>query len=102
MKEQFRIFWTCKSKKEGAHFLGCWILQAFESGIELLVKTARTLLHRFEGLLSYFDHKIDNGKAEGINNKIKVLKRRAYGFQDQEYFKLKLYHLHKKKCELVG
>ncbi len=39
-------------------------------------------MHRFEGLLSYFDHRIDSGKAEGINNKIKVLKRQAYGFQD--------------------
>lgn len=102
MKEQFRFFWSCGSKKEGARFLGWWIIQAFESGVELLTKTARTFLHRFEGLLSYFDHYIDNGKAEGINNKIKVLKRVAYGFHDQEYFKLRLYHLHKKQCELVG
>lgn len=102
MKEQFRSFWNCQSKEEGARFLVCWIMEAFESGVELLAKTARTLLHRFEGLLSYFVHGIDNGKAEGINNKIKVLKRQAYGFQDLEYFKLRLYHLHRKKCQLVG
>ena len=52
--------------------------------------------------LSYFEHKIDNGKAEGINNKIKVLKRQAYGFRDQEYFKLRLYNLHKQQSQLVG
>lgn len=102
MKEQFRMFWEQKSRKAGARFLGWWIIEALESGVEQLAKTARTLLHFNEGLLSYFDHKIDNGKAEGINNKIKVLKRRAYGFYDQEYFKLKLYHLHKKEYELVG
>lgn len=102
MKEQFRSFWHCTSKKEGARFLGWWIIEAIESGIEMLAKTARALLYRFEGLLSYFDHGIDNGKAEGINNKIKVLKRQAYGFHDQEYFKLRLYHLHKKECQLVG
>jgi len=102
MKEQFRMFWEQKSRKEGARFLGWWIIEALESGVDQLAKTARTLLHFNEGLLSYFDHKIDNGKAEGINNKIKVLKRRAYGFHDQEYFKLKLYHLHKKEYELVG
>lgn len=102
MKEQFRSFWSCISKKEGVRFLGWWIIEAIESGVEALAKTARTLMHRFEGLISYFDHGIDNGKAEGINNKIKVLKRQAYGYHDQEYFKLRLFHLHKKECQLVG
>ena len=102
MKEQFRLFWDQDSKNAGARYLGSWIIQAIESDIGPLAKTARTLLYNYEGLLSYFDHGIDNGKAEGINNKIKVLKRQAYGFQDQEYFKLKLYHLHKKEYELVG
>lgn len=102
MKEQFRMFWECSSRTEGARFLAWWIIQSIESGVEQLARTARTLLYRFEGLLSYFEHKIDNGKAEGINNKIKVLKRQAYGFRDQEYFKLRLYNLHKKEYELVG
>jgi len=102
MKEQVRNFWNCKSKKERVRYLGWWIIEAIESGVAPLAKTARTLLYRFQGLLSYFDHGIDNGKAEGINNKIKVLKRKAYGFNDQEYFKLKLYHLHEKRTELVG
>lgn len=102
MKEQFRSFWQCGSKSEGARFLGWWIIQAIESGVKQLAQTARTLLAHFEGLVSYFEHKIDNGKAEGINNKIKVLKRQAYGFCDQEYFKLRLYNLHKKEYQLVG
>lgn len=102
MKEQFRLFWQCNSIKEGARFLGWWIIQAIESGVEQLARTARTLLDHSKGLLSYFTHKIDNGKAEGINNKIKVLKRQAYGFRDQEYFKLRLYNLHKKEYQLVG
>lgn len=102
MKEQFRLFWELQSSKEGARFLGWWIIQAIESGVEQLARTARTLLHHFKGLLSYFEHRIDNGKAEGINNKIKVLKRQAYGFRDQEYFKLRLYSLHRKDYELIG
>lgn len=102
MKEQFRLFWDSDSKKEGARFLGWWIIQAMESGVAMLAKTARTLLRHYFGLLSYFEHGIDNGKAEGINNKIKVLKRQAYGYRDQEYFKLKLYNLHKKEFQLVG
>lgn len=103
MKEQFRAFWDCCSRQEGARFLAIWIINAFDSGVAQLARVARTFLYRAaQGLLSYFDHKIDNGKAEGINNKIKVLKRQAYGFRDQEYFKLRLYHLHKQECQLVG
>ena len=102
MKEQFRLFWNCASRSAGSKFLSWWIVQAIESGVEQLARTARTLLHHFAGLLSYFEHKIDNGKAEGINNKIKVLKRQAYGYRDQEYFKLRLYNLHKKEYQLVG
>lgn len=102
MKEQFRLFWSCQSRHEGARFLALWVITALESGVASLAKVARAFLRRAAGLLSYFDHRIDNGKAEGINNKIKVLKRQAYGFRDQEYFKLRLYHLHKQECQLVG
>jgi len=102
MKEQFRLFWDLDSIAAGGRFLALWIIEAIESRVEQLARTARTLLHHFEGLLSYFEHGIDNGKAEGINNKIKVLKRQAYGYRDQEYFKLRLYNLHKKEFQLVG
>jgi len=40
--------------------------------------------------MAYFTHRITNAVSEGINNKIKVLKRRAYGFHDLRYFMLKI------------
>ena len=46
------------------------------------------------GLIDYFKHRISTGPLEGLNNKIKVLKRRAFGFRDMEYFKLNLYFIH--------
>jgi len=95
MKEQIRLFWTKQSVKEGAQFLGWWIMDALESGINELQKTGRTLLRHGRDLLNYFKHRITNGKTEGINNKIKTMKRQAYGFRDMEYFKLRLYSLHK-------
>ena len=95
MKEQIRLFWTKGSFQEGAKFLAWWILDAVESGINELNKTGRTLLRHWEGLTNYFKHPISNGKTEGINNKIKTMKRQAYGFRDMEYFKLRLYNLHK-------
>ncbi len=49
---------------------------------------ARTLaLHR-GGLLAYYDARIPSGPLEGTNNKIKTMKRQAYGFRDLEFFKL--------------
>ena len=50
MKEQSKLFWQSGTRMEGARFLGWWIIQAIESGVELLTKTARTLLYHFEGL----------------------------------------------------
>lgn len=102
MKEQLRLFWERPTPQEGAKFLGWWIINSIESEIRELAKVGRTLLNHFEGLLAYFTHRITNAKTEGINNKIKTLKRQAYGYRDMEYFKLRLYHLHKQEACLVG
>jgi len=40
--------------------------------------------------LNFYDAEITTGPLEGLNNKIKTLKRQSYGFRDQEYFKLKI------------
>jgi transposase len=101
-KEQFRAFWEKKSKKEAARLLLHWIYEAVHSGIQAIVKVGFTILDHYEGLLNYFDHPINNGKIEGTNNKIKVLKRNAYGYRDNDYFKLLLFDLHEKSTELVG
>ena len=45
-------------------------------------------------ILSWYDFQITNGKLEGINNKIKTMKRQAYGYRDMDFFKLKLLSLH--------
>ena len=41
-------------------------------------------------------------RVEGINNKIKVLKRKAYGYRDMEYFKLRIYFLNEARYTLLG
>jgi transposase len=54
------------------------------------------------GLLHYLEHPITTAQVEGTNNKIKVLKRQAYGFRDMRYFKLRIYNLHESGYALVG
>lgn len=101
LKEQIRMFWTKANSKEGVRFLCYWIVDAVESGIEELIKAGKTLIRHGSDLLNYFKHRITNGKTEGINNKIKTMKRQAYGFRDMEYFKLRLYNLHKTRYSFL-
>jgi transposase len=51
------------------------------------------MAHR-TGILAWYDGHLSTARLEGINNKIKVLKRVAYGYRDEEYFKLRLFALH--------
>ncbi len=51
---------------------------------------ARRLRRWKEGILAFFTHRITNGFAEGVNNTIKVIKRRAYGYHVTSYFFLKI------------
>ena len=74
-----------------------WIRQANSTKVPLIQKVANTIAMYKYGILVWYDCNISTAKVEGINNKIKVLKRNAYGFRDEEYFKLRLYALHERK-----
>lgn len=102
MKEQFREFWEKDSIEQAIAFLDAWCTDAEKSGVKELKKIATTLMHHSHGLLNYYFHRISCGLVEGINNKIKTLKRQAYGFRDMTYFKLRLYHLHHQGYSLTG
>ena len=113
MKEQLRLLWSKPNKKSGRRFLATWIMDAIEAAdyylqvtgtkvLEPLRKLAQSLIRHFTGIINFFDHPITNGRIEGINNKIKTMKRQAYGYRDNEYFKLRLLHLHAQKACLVG
>jgi transposase len=52
--------------------------------------------------MAYYDFPISTGPLEGTNNKIKTMKRQAYGFRDNEFFKLKIMGIHLTKYALVG
>lgn len=102
LKEQFQLFWNKDSVEEAEHFLIRWGVDALATGLKPLKRVVKTLNRYKKGLLNYFKHRITNAGAEGINNKIKTMKRQAYGFRDVEYFKLRLYHLHNSRSSFVG
>jgi transposase len=72
------------------------------SGIKILQQMAKTLAAHRSGLLAYYDVMISSGPMEGTNNKIKTMKRQAYGFRDHEFFKLKILAIHETKYALIG
>jgi len=102
LKEELRWLWLQDSMISCQKFLGQWVAKAIASGINELKKFAKTLLkHRF-GIFNWYKFKISSGPLEGLNNKIKVMKRKAYGFRDIEFFKLKIYAIHSAKHQLIG
>lgn len=94
LKEQLREFWTQGNKEEAEKVMLDWVSQAKESKVPQLMKMAATIMAHRTGILAWYDCHISTGKVEGINNKIKVMKRNAYGFRDERYFELRLYALH--------
>ncbi len=102
MKEDLRQFWKQSSKETALAYLSDWIRRASISGITMLKKMAQTLGAFRSGLLAYYDYPISTGPLEGTNNKIKTMKRQAYGFRDIQFFKLKIMAIHQAKYALTG
>ena len=102
LKEDLRRFWEQPGKRFATTFLDGWIRRAAASGIKMLQQMAKTLAAHRSGLLAYYDAMITSGPMEGTNNKIKTMKRQAYGFRDREFFKLKILAIHETKYALVG
>jgi transposase len=102
LKEDLRQLWEQPGKKFATLFLNGWLKRAQASGIKMLQQMAKTLAAHRSGLLAYYDVMITSGPMEGTNNKIKTMKRQAYGFRDHEFFKLKILAIHETRYELVG
>jgi transposase len=102
LKEDLRRFWEQPGKRFATAFLNDWLRKAEASGVRMLQQMAKTLAAHRSGLLAYYDAMITSGPMEGTNNKIKTMKRAAYGFRDPEFFKLKILAIHETKYALVG
>jgi len=102
MKEDLRRLWSFPDKAAAFEFLKDWIYQAGSSGVSMLRKFAWTLARHHQGILAYYDYPISTAPLEGTNNKIKTMKRQAYGYRDMEFFKLKIMAAHEARYALVG
>ena len=94
LKDTFEYFWHYKSPLWASAFLEYWTTRALRGRLEPMQKVVRMLRAHEPLLLNWFKAKgeISSGPVEGLNNKIRAVTRRAYGFRTYKAMKIALYH----------
>lgn len=85
LKEEFCRFFEAADKEAAREWFYDWYNRANLSGIPEMQDVARRLFERLEDMLNWFDHRISNGVAEGMNSVYKRIKAAAYGFRKPQY-----------------
>ena len=86
LKEELRdIFERNHNWLSGLFKLGSWLLSA----ANYFPKSYQTILRWLDEIIAYFDNRTTNGVVEGINNKLKLIKRSAYGFRNFDNFRVR-------------
>jgi len=91
LKEKLKHIWTYRSRTWANKALDQWCELAQSLNNRSINTFVRMLKRHRYGIINHCDYPIHTGKLEGVNNKIKVIKRKAYGFHDLRYFTLKIY-----------
>jgi transposase len=90
LKEKLKHLWSYTSRTWANKAIDQWCALARTVGHPAVTKFAKTIERHRYGILNHCDYSIHTGKLEGVNNKIKVIKRKAYGYHDTRYFSLKI------------
>lgn len=93
LKELFYHILDAEDKQTAKKLMSDWILNAQDSGIPAFVSCSNTFINWSTGIMNSFDHSYTNGFTEGCNNKIKVLKRNAYGYRNFNRFRNRILHI---------
>lgn len=91
LKESFFQTYLLNTVEEAKKHLQEWIEQALSSGLKPFIELAYSIAGKIQYILNWFTKKISSAISEGFNNKIKRLKRMAYGYKDVYYFRLKIH-----------
>ncbi len=102
LKDELNEIWEQDDRAAAEALLMDWIVYAESTGIRMLQQFAKTLRFHATGILAWYDYPISIGPLEGTNNKIKTMKRQAYGFRDPEFLVLKILGIHQTTYALVG
>jgi transposase len=90
LKDDLKSLWDYRYPNWAMLFFREWYARAIRSRIEPLKRFARQLREKIDGILAHCKYPLHTSLLEGMVNKIKVIKRMAYGFRDDDYFFLKI------------
>ncbi len=90
MKAQLKELWYGRTERAVRRRWTRWFNMAQASGLTPLIRFARLLKPYAEGIIASAAHRLNTSVLEGMNNRIKVIKRMAYGYRDSDYFFLKI------------
>jgi transposase len=92
LKESFQLFWPYKQRKRAEDHLHKWMNSAMRSRLEPFKKFVQMLRSHLEGVLAWAQHHLSNAAVEGMNNKIKSISHRSFGFRSAKNFIAAIYH----------
>lgn len=90
LKDDLKSLWDYRYPRYAMDFFREWYARAIRSRIEPLKRFARHLRDKIDGILAHCKYPLHTSLLEGMINKIKVIKRMAYGYRDEDYFFLKI------------
>ena len=93
LKEALRSVYRNRSRKTARAALKAWLNEASASGLKPFQRAAGSLRKWQEEILNYWVYPITNAMVEGKHNRVKVLKRRAYGYRNDRTFSLRILNL---------
>jgi transposase len=91
IKESLRALWGYVRLGWAKKFWKSWYFWATHSRLDPVIEVAHMLHRHLYGLYNYFEHRVTNAVAEGLNSKIQTIKKRAYGYRNRENFKTAIY-----------
>lgn len=91
MKEHIADIFDEEDVNESMRRLQSWKRNVIDTALKPLIKVMNMISNYEYGVRNYFKHKITNAGSEGINTKINIIKRKAYGYADLDYFMLKIF-----------
>jgi transposase len=90
LRDELKDLWRKSSPEAALKAWQAWATKALQSGIPALMHFAKRLEPYLAGIAAATVWRLNTSVLEGINNRIKVIKRMAYGFRDDAYFFLKI------------
>lgn len=90
LKEAFSHIYQATDRAEADHRFETWLHHVHQAGLTELINTSRVINRWKDPILNYLDDPQTNGYAEGITNKIKVMKRRGYGHRHPHRYRDKV------------